>query len=423
MQEGNYLVFKQQLSPIMTRKMQKAITILQMPIIDCIQYLEKEILENPILEESFSNYRAAGSCEPRHLQKPLSQYEYLMNQASLTFSCKNDVKIAQLIIGNLDDNGFFTYPLSQLCKSIRCSEASAQKVLQAIWQFDPPGIAASDLQHCLLLQLEQTKKIKSLAYSIVSKHFSLLISGKIHQLQKELQLPKKIIHRCIVNEILKLSFRPASIFHTTIIEPLIPDVVITKDLNIEVQEKYLPTITISKKYLTLFTNTKNKEEREYIKKKIQNAYWLTQALLYRKKTLTKICEYICKKQKAYFEGSNELVPMSVKEIAAELSLHESTVHRTVSQKYISCHSGIFLIRKLFSREVNHPDISSQLVMEFLQKMIENEDQKKPISDSQICKQLHEQGIQCARRTIGKYRKKLKMPSSSQRKRKYSLKRN
>lgn len=419
-------ILKQQNRVIITQKIRKCLYILQLSALECKKLIQEELEKNPVLEELPNhNHKYNYSYHTMEPVYNISLFDHCMQQAAYHFS-KKELKIAENIIGNLDENGFYSSSIEDLAKKYSYSVKKINAILSIIQSFEPSGIAAKNLQQSLLIQLEHKDKKNGLAYKIVKEHFDLLINGRLHEMQKKLKLPIQIIKKSILIEILKLNFKPSLLFKNEPPQTIIPDVIVHNEENkwtITINETTFPKVIIHPNYINLFSTSNDVAEKKFLQEKINQGQWLLHSLENRKKTLFNITKYILKKQNAFFLGNKDLVPMNIKEIALHLNISISTVARAISNKYISSKRGIFSFKKLFNshlKTMDNDEISSQSVMNFLQKYISEENKTSPFSDKELSSILNKNGIKCARRTITKYRKKLKLPAAGQRKRKYLL---
>ncbi len=423
--------FKTQQALVLTLAMQQALYVLQMPITDLAQWVQLQIEQNPLLQFDESppedqpaeldfdtqGFEVLEQLDDTFVQglfpdeifdeavslenlvpAPLSLYDHLMEQARTFFSVSTQLGHAEQIIGNLDDKGF-----------LGDFEADPQ-ILRIVQTFDPPGIAARNLQECLLIQLQLQKKEASLAYFLISRHFHDLLRCRLSYLAKKLQMTVSEIQAALQKDISILDFHPASRFQTIPSSTNIPDIIIEQidsGYQVRINESPLPRFTLSP---PSFANL----NRHYTEGK-----WMEKVLARRREILTKIIHYLLVKHAGFFSGTTQnLASTSMQELAKELQLHESTVARAVKDKYVSCPRGIFALKYFFphtsATAENGDTISHVDAKQLLKQLIDHEDKARPLSDNALARAMSKSGIPCARRTIAKYRKVLNIPPASHR---------
>jgi RNA polymerase sigma-54 factor len=418
---------KLELSPKLQQKLmvtaglQQALQVLQMPIIELAEWVKIQIEHNPLIEYQEVRKACAPSEEAQEIDfdkksfsilddldetftgavfpeekvekqaaSPAYQaslFDHLMTQAQEAFTSKADLQKAEMIIGSLDQRGFL-------------GEGSFdEKILSVIQTFDPLGIAARDLRDSLLIQLRLQQKEKSPLYLAVRDQFDNLI-----QMKK------------FYAELATLDFCPARRFHTELAPPLIPDVSVEKiadGWHIEINELPLPQFRLSS------ISSSEKSDQAYIRRHLAEGKWLLRILRRRHQTLKSIVLFLLKKQIDFFNGQpHKLHPLTFQEVAQELGLHESTIARAVGHKVIACPHGLFALRIFFSQGLSTASgqkISNRTAQTLIKEMIAREDKTSPFSDEALAHQLLSQGIKIARRTVAKYRQKLRIPSASDRK--------
>ncbi len=447
---------------IMLPEMQQAIHFLQLPLMELKSAVEEQLMQNPLLDweektrdseeeesetpsfeeelcfedQDFSalsrleEEMEGGICQTdsytqsentaeekqkkeyleSRIQSPFSLYEYLMNQAKESFEKKKDLAIAEEIIGNLEENGLFTTPLEDVATNAKTSVKKAQEVLAVIQGFDPPGIAASTLQACLLMQLAKLGKTSTLAYKILEMGFTDLIHNKIPKLKKALDCSQEEINKAI-QDIAKLDLHPGTFREPTVAQPIMPDVILKQEelgIRIEVNEDPLPPIKLNAEYMRLLkSGGQTRQDKEFLQRNLTAAKWLLRNIYQRGETLKKITHFLLDKQKEFFfSPEGKLSPLTMQEMASALELHTSTIARGVSGKYIQTPKGLFPLKSFFTVKYTTEqgeEISSKTVQGALMRLIERENKKRPLSDLALSKALEDIGIPCARRTIAKYR--------------------
>ena len=473
---GQHLKQTQRL--MMSAQMQQAIQFLQLPILELSTLIEAELEQNPVidymqeeaedqngewqedldgnpekelkfneydfevmqkLDQEFRDYFAESGGAVRKLtneeekrrtfQESLivhdaSLFEHLMQQANETFETKQELEIAELLIGNLDKNGFLDLPLEEIAVVNHINVSDMEQVLNEIQKFEPYGVGAKNLQHSLLIQLSCLGKEMTLAYQIVKEYFDDLLHNRIQLIKKGLSCSFEEIDQAIQQHISKLDLHPGCTCNQQITQYIIPDVFIQQEegeLIVSVNDDQLPSLKLNKRYTALLDDQAlSIEAKEYIKKKVGSAKWLIRNLYQRNETLERIVKSIVVRQKDFFiQSEGQLKPMTMLMLAEELELHESTIARAVSNKYVNSPRGLLSLRYFFTNAYvtnEGVDISSQTVKKALQELIDQEDKLKPFSDAKLSGLLEEQGINCARRTIAKYRTELNFGNAQQRRR-------
>ncbi len=426
----------QQQKLLMTTAMQQAIYVMQLPILELSEWVKTEIENNPVLDIQLPEWDVSEHMPPQFKKKtiekhqpkellenlitaPLSLFDHLMAQARFHFSDPNELSLAQWLIGHLDERGFLITPLSEF--SSCASEKALHKVLSVIHTFDPPGIAACSVQDSLLIQLQHKNKQKTLAYHILASHFENLLHNRLQKISKDLRLPLEEITQAIKNDIVSLNLNPGDRFTTHYARTIIPDLFllcIDDVWKIEINHAFLPSFHLSSSYQKAVEQECLKpEEQTYLRRHLTLGKWIRHIVQRRKTTLLKMGEFILKNQCAFFHGG-KLAPLTMADAASALGLHESTIARAVSNKYLSCPQGMFSLKDFFSHSLRGQEgsaVSQHTLRLKLKNLIANEDKQKPLSDAQITEQLCTCGIPCARRTVTKYRRQLKIAPASRRK--------
>ena len=481
MQHKQQQSLKQTQRLIMSPQMQQALHLLQMPVMELSEVISSEMEQNPVLEyEDESNTAEKEEWEPEEpskaeeaseqemdfertdfeilkqlddefndfymesegfrpyrteeenslqtylestIQKPESLFEHLSKQAKDSFSTEEEVQNAELIIGNLDENGFLSISLEEISLLNELPLTKIKKLLEMIQTFSPHGVGARSLQESLLIQLKMNKRKNSLAYKIIENHFGEMLHNKIPVIRKKLNCTTTDIQNAIKNVISKLDLHPGMTFAPSYNQAITPDVTIkieNSEIEIIINEESIPGLKINRKYLKMLGDQKTPTPtQDYIKTKISSGKWLLKNIYQRNETLRNIAKLITKKQKKFFLNSQgKLNPMTMKSIAEKLEIHESTVARACANKYLTCPKGIFTLRSFFTNAYTTDegnDISATTVKQLIVSIIKDENKKKPLSDESISKKVRESGVSCARRTVAKYRYELSIGNASQRK--------
>jgi RNA polymerase sigma-54 factor len=465
---------------VLTPQLQMAIKLLQMPQLELSQALSQELVENPFLEEttdldfeapaettreereseeettrdhddteiplekmlSFSaedyfderssDGRDLGYFTPGNVTQPSFEYflststdlfDHLLWQLRLSREEETVRRVGEQIIGNIDENGYLRMTIEEIQERAQTDAETAERALRLIQSFDPPGIAARNVSECLQLQLKALSLGDTLVEHLVLNDLDAVGKKKYAQLARQYGVSAEDI-TAAVRIIEGLDPKPGRNFAPPDVNFITPDVYIVKTENgyqILLNDEGLPKLRINSYYQRLLSqrNLIPKEDRQFLEDKLRSAIWLMKSLDQRNKTIYRVTECLLEFQREFFDrGVNFLKPLNLKDIAAELNLHESTISRVTSNKYLSCPHGIYSFRFFFSNAIQSGsgDLSSTTVKEMIRKIVAEEDAVKPLSDMRIVEIFKSQNITIARRTIAKYREELRIPSQSQRKR-------
>ncbi|MBF0566435.1 MAG: RNA polymerase factor sigma-54 [Nitrospirae bacterium] len=461
---------------VLTPQLQQAIKLLQLPQLELSQAINQEIIENPFLEEeaeelsagetqaaddgrenqektengdteypletltTFSvdeyfeergsdgrdlGYFTSGLVEKPGFETFLTSgtdlTDYLEWQLGLSNASPEHRVVAEMIIGNLDENGYLRATSKEMAVSLGVEVEVVERTIALVQSFDPPGVCARDIQECLLLQI----KVLGLAGSLVEKIISLSLGdlekrkypaiAKTHHVTvEEVQAAVKIIE--------SLEPKPGRIYSNTQVTYVVPDVFVEKvddEYRIMLNDDNIPRIRISSAYREILQNKKmlDKEERLFLLEKYKSAMWLIKSLDERNKTIYRVTESLLRQQREFFDnGMQYLRPLNLKLVADDISMHESNISRVTSNKYLSCSHGLFPFRFFFSSSIqsDNGDISSTTVKDLIRKIVSEEDRSNPMTDKKIVEILNRKNIRIARRTLAKYREELKIPSHTKR---------
>ncbi|WP_426596130.1 RNA polymerase factor sigma-54 [Pectobacterium brasiliense] len=474
MKQGLQLRLSQQLA--MTPQLQQAIRLLQLSTLELQQEIQLALESNPLLEqtdqhdeiESFEKadsdsldtgealeqrdmpeelpldatwdeIYSAGTpsgtgTDYRDEELPIYQGEttqtlqdYLMWQVELTPFSDTDAAIATSIVDAVDSTGYLTVPLQDILDSIGDDDVTLEEVeavLKRVQRFDPVGVAARDLRDCLLVQLSQfaddTPRLTE-ARLIVSDHLDLLANHDFRSLIRVTRLKEEVLKEALAL-IQSLDPRPGQSINTGESEYVIPDVLVRKVQGIwavELNTDSVPRLQINQQYAALGNSARNDSDGQFIRSNLQEARWLIKSLESRNDTLLKVTRCIVEQQQDFFEQGEEFMkPMVLADIAQAVDMHESTISRVTTQKFLHSPRGIFELKYFFSSHVNTDsggEASSTAIRALVKKLIAAENPVKPLSDSKLTALLSDQGIIVARRTVAKYRESLSIPPSNQRK--------
>lgn len=360
----------------------------------------------------------------KFLSSPQSLADHLMWQLSVSICSEQVQNAAELIIGNLDENGYLMTTLEEISQANDYAMDDVEEALAVVQEFDPPGVAARDLKECLLLQLKLVDPQNVLAQQIVSDHLKMLQNNQLKEIARTLNRPIEAVKRA-VDVVKRLDPRPGLRYNKTETRLVEPDVQFRKvdgEWQAFLNDDDLPQLRLSPVYRRLLQrDAADRDVRNYVKERFTAAVQLIKNIEQRKHTIVRVCQSVLRRQRDFLEyGVDHLRPMMIKEVAEEVGVHPSTVSRAVANKYAHTPQGVFELRYFFSESVNGPqggEMSLLSLKRRVKKMIEEEDATHPLTDEQIAKRLDEEGIHVTRRTVAKYREDLRIPSTHQRRQK------
>lgn len=435
----------QQQRLIISPKMKQSLHFLKLPITELSSIISVELEQNPLLEVvepeefiddislSLRNHeerREAGEDLRTFIENSYPEEEslfvHLLAQAREYYSNEEELCMAEELIGNINERGFFEGDIKEISLIFNWEEKKLIGILNRIQNFDPPGIGATTIQESLLLQLQQKGLEGGLGYQIIEEHYENMLHNRIQLIAKLLKYDIAEIYTAIEKEISPLEINPGKGWQQGHYKE--PPCSITTDvtidvsdsaISIDVNEEKIPRLRINESYLKLLTENANKETKNYVQEKLLSGNSLLKNIYERNQTLYRIAEEIATYQSAYFLDSNaQLLPMTMKELGERLELHESTIARAASGKYMSTPRGIVAMRTFFTHgyeSTKGERVSSTSVKELVGEIIEKENRMRPYSDDKIAELIQEKGVRCARRTITKYRKELGLGNRGQRK--------
>ncbi|WP_368869423.1 RNA polymerase factor sigma-54 [Proteus terrae] len=356
-----------------------------------------------------------------------SLQDYLTWQADLTPFSETDRAIAISIIDAIDETGYLTVTTDDILAGMGDDELEldeVEAVLKRIQRFDPIGVAARNLKECLLIQLSafstETPYLKE-TQLVISQYLELLGNRDFRQLMRQTKLREETL-KSVIEMIQSLDPKPGLSIDTGESEYVIPDILVKKSgerWQVELNTDSIPRLRINETYAALSQSTQNESDGKFIRDNLQEAKWLIKSLESRNETLLKVAHCIVDTQQAFFElGEEHMKPLVLADIAEQVEMHESTISRVTTQKFLHCPRGIFELKYFFSSHVNTDsggEASSTAIRALVKKLIAAENPAKPLSDSKLADMLGELGIQVARRTVAKYRESLSIPPSNQRK--------
>jgi len=463
-------------------RLYQAMDLLYMPLLDLQQHIKQEMLNNPFLdleEPAVSDEELAATDKEKEEQKEENEidweeilldgfdtggrraeyeerehfepvtveardlYDHLHDQLTLSRLTGREVLIGEEIIGNIDENGYLTCSVEQIRDSLNQWIADdgaldeetgnplstielpeVEAMLTTIQGFEPPGIAARNLRECLLLQLRDAGQQGTLAYELVDRFFEQLINHRRSEVSKELGITPKEVQTA-EDEIAKLDPKPGLKYAAPADDYIVPDLIVDKidgDYLVFLNDTSLPRLRLSKTYRDI-ARDKSKfkgENKEFISSKLNSANWMIQAIEQRRQTMLKVMNFIVDRQREFFEkGVQFLRPLTLREVAEVINMHESTVSRVTNEKFVQTPRGVLPLKFFFSSGLSTTsgeDVSARGIKARIRKLVGDENPKKPLTDQAIVNILREEGVQIARRTVAKYRDQLGILSARMRKR-------
>ncbi len=468
---GQSLALQQVLSP----QLQQSLLVLQTPLLELRNLVQQEMETNPVLEElpdepgpdsqdegessgddNFANefeklasldeewrdymaqsassgadgFRSSGEAKDKRqfffdsiaVQETLQQN--LLGQLNQTALNASDRKAAELIVGNIDDKGFLQSAPEEMALNSGIPQEDFEKMLALIQGFHPPGVGARDLRECLLIQLRREGKENSLEYKIVSEHMEDLGRRRFPEIARRMGISVEDVQKAADN-IGRLNPRPGQVFAAAPQNYVLPDVTVEKvdgEYQITLNDEQIPHLRISNLYKDIIAsgNTQSGEVKDYIRDKIRSGKFLIRSIHQRQQTIANIAQQIVSRQRDFLEhGPSHLKPMTMKEVADAVGVHETTVSRAVSGKYMATPQGVFEMKYFFTpgyQTAAGESLSNTSVKEAILDLVKREDGNQPLSDNEIVEILSERGIPIARRTVAKYRSELNiLPSHMRRK--------
>lgn len=349
--------------------------------------------------------------------------EHLLLQLQMAVSSPEDLAIGETIIGSLDDRGYLSWPVEDIAEALDVAVEDVERVLKIVQIFDPSGIAARDLQECLEIQLREQGLEHSLAMEIVQHHFEAFKRRQYRKLCEDLGMSEEEL-REVEEQISRLNPKPGFGPIDGGATSVIPDLIVKRvddDYVVLVNDRSIPNLRISPLYRSLLGHDTrvSEETKEYVLKRLNDARWLINSLDQRRSTMLKVMNAIVRAQREFFDkGPGYLKPMVLQDVADDIEMHPSTVSRVTNGKYVQTPHGIFELKYFFDNRLSSRDggdVAAKNVMDRIRALIDQEDRKSPLSDQQIAEILQQEGIRIARRTVAKYRDKMRIPSARYRK--------
>ena len=471
MQQTQNLALQQVLSP----QLQQSLLILQTPLLELRNLVQQEMETNPVLEEvpdergtderseaeasaddNFKNefeklasldeewrdYMAQSVSSSSDGRRPSREAEEkrqfffdsipvqetlqqnLIGQLNQTVLSAGDRKTAELIIGNIDDNGFLQSTPEEMALTSGIPKEDFEKMLELIQTFYPAGVAARDLRECLLIQLRRGGKEHSREYKIVSEHMEDLGRHRFPEIARRMDISVEEVQKA-AEKIARLTPRPGQIFAAAPQDYVLPDVTVEKvdgEYQIILNNEQIPHLRISNLYKDIIASgdTQSSDVKNYIRDKIRSGKFLIRSIHQRQQTISNIAQQIVSRQRDFLEhGPSHLKPMTMAEVADAVGVHETTVSRSVSGKYMATPQGVFEMKYFFTggyQTATGESLSNTSVKQAILDLVKHENGSAPLSDHEIVEILSERGIPIARRTVAKYRTELNiLPSHMRRK--------
>lgn len=473
------LQLKQQQQLVMTPQLQQAIRLLQLSRLELSEIVQQELLENPVLDEyappenetefsidqpedpnapaqsnsdredeintlsipkdiaEWESYLESSQSLPYQareeqerpsfeamITRPDTLQEHLMWQLRMTRLTEEEMTAGQAIIGNLDDNGYLETPLEEILHPLGPDiEAVGPNVLRVIQEFDPPGAGARDLVECLLIQIRFLELEGSLVEKIIREHLDDVARGDVDTIVRQMEVSRSEVLKAL--DLLKeLEPKPGRPFGGTESIYVTPDAFLFKmgdEWTIMLNDDGMPKLRINGYYRELLKHgsSMKAEDREFLLEKIRSASWLIKSIDQRQRTIYRVTKSILEKQLDFFErGIRHLKPMVLRDVADDIGVHESTVSRVTTHKYLHCPHGLFELKFFFNpgiQTLSGEMMASESVRAKIRDLIGAEDTAKPLSDQAISQMLRLEGVDIARRTVAKYRESMKILPSSRRK--------
>ncbi|HOS97900.1 MAG TPA: RNA polymerase factor sigma-54 [Deltaproteobacteria bacterium] len=449
-----HLKLAQQL--IMTPQLQQAIKLLQLSRLELKEYIDSELEQNPLLEADTTKVRdetPEAIAERQQLKqrwdayletygqdnipyyedderpsiesttsKPEGLLDHLLWQIRMNDFTDKEREVGLFIIGNLDHNGFLSLDTQAICQETGADPEVVESAIAKVQRFDPPGIAARDLKDCLQIQARLLGLEDSLVWRIIGSHLSDLQTKNYHKIAQELSSTVEEVAnaaRIIVN----MEPRPARDYSDEPPQYVVPDVYVVKlegEYVVVLNEDELPMLKLNREYQSMMkSEAMGKMARDYLTECYKSAQWLLKSIQQRQNTLCKVTESIVKFQREFLDqGITHLKPLVLRDVADDVGMHESTISRVTSNKYVHTPQGTFELKYFFNSGISKSDgsfVASQSVKNEIENIIKAEDVKHPLSDQAIAHILKGKGVRIARRTVAKYRELLGILPSNQRK--------
>ena len=450
---------------IMTQRLQQALKLLQVPTLELQAILKQEIMQNPMLEEvdeltenediakedspeetaneeadepsdddpiDWSDYIQDGldrtyipqsEVNPEFLEKvPVTRTtlaESLLEQLHFLSLSAEHMKVAEFLVGSLDERGYLSTPLLEVSQAMGRPAEEIERVLCVIHALEPVGVGARDLRECLLIQLDAKRQRDTLVWRLIHDQFDNLVNRRFPEIARNLKCTVEEV-QAAADEVATLNPKPGLEVSAEDPKYVVPDLLVERvddEYIVLLNDRNVPRLRISSAYESVLKDRKNSEKgtpggdtRAYIQNKLNSARWLIQTIEQRRRTMIKVMNCIIREQREFFDkGIAFLRPLTLQQVARQIDMHESTVSRVCSGKYVQTPRGVFELKFFFSSGLeteDGEDVSARTAKDIIKTLIEEEDKKEPLSDQRIAELLHEKGLRIARRTVAKYREQL-----------------
>ena len=450
---------------IMTPRLQQALKLLQVPTLELQQILKQEIMQNPLLEEvdeltenedlakedspeetanqesedsndedsvDWSEYMQDGAFDRAYIPQSETSVEFLekipVTRTTLAENLLEQLHylnlpgdrmgVAEFLVGSLDDSGWLATPLEDVAQALGQPVEECEKVLMLIQALEPVGVGARDLRECLLIQLEARGMKDTLPWRLIHEQFDNLVNRRFPEIGRQLKCSVEEV-QAAADVIATLNPRPGLQVSNEDPKYVVPDLIVERvddDYVVLLNDRHLPRLRISSAYEGVLRQKKAEDKgdqgktREYIQGKLNSARWLIQTIEQRRRTMIKVMNCIIREQREFFErGIAFLRPLTLQQVARQIDMHESTVSRVCSGKYVQTPRGVFELKFFFSSGLeteDGEDVSARTAKNIIKTLIDEEDKKEPLSDQRIAELLHQKGLRIARRTVAKYREQL-----------------
>ena len=430
-----------QTKQVLSQMQVESLNILAMSMTELKDFLQKEEIENPLLEfsaergeeaapvtyketERFYNGTERENSRENELYEIEDSEKSIEDLVNMQLHWKKisetDRKIVDFCVQSIEQSGYFLIPVPEITKRLNVPEEQAGKVLSMLKELEPQGIFASGLEECLLIQVQGMDEEEILS-EMIKHHLQNIAEGKISTISRALKLSSAEVRK-MIHVIKELNPRPLNGIGGDKAQYIVPDVLLSHQdgvWNIELNDKWTGNLQSNDYYIHMMETAQDQELKSYFENKLRRARFIINAVEQRRETLTAITREILKRQELYFLGTGQLKPMTLEEIADTLEIHKSTVSRAIRDKYLRAPSGCFLFRSLFTTGIpsgdGNGDVSRNAVKAKLKELVAAEDKKKPWSDEQLAGLLQDAGMPISRRTVAKYRMELGIGGAFQRK--------
>src|ERR1041385_2765423 len=453
---------------IMTPRLQQALKLLQVPTLELQQILKQEVLQNPLLEEvdevteqediekeASADEQNNEEAEDRAEEDPIDWSEYLPDSLDRTFVPqsetsmeflekvpvtrttlaeslleqlhflslpKDSMRIAEFLVGSLDDRGWGVTPIVDVAQALGGTVGEGRRVLRGVQALEPVGVGARDLRECLLIQLDARSERGTLAWLMIDLYFDHLVNRRFPEIARLLKVSVLEVQTA-ADGIASLNPRPGTLVSAEDPKYVTPSAAVERvddEYVVMLNDRNVPRLRISSAYEGVIAanrkradaTTEQKQTREYIQGKLASAKWLIQTIEQRRRTMIKVMTCIVREQREFFDkGIAFLRPLTLAAVARQIDMHESTVSRVCSAKYVQTPRGVLELKFFFSSGLatdDGEDVSARTAKDIIKGLIDEEDKMDPLSDQGIAERLHQKGLQIARRTVAKYREQLQI---------------